>query len=86
MTLKGSVTPTQQRSIVFVLGGPGSGKGTQVQSQTPPRIHRAVLTCCTALLSPGVLPQSQLNGAVLAQLQLVWTLTRLHVDLSGKVV
>lgn len=29
--MKGSKTPgTKQRSIVFVLGGPGSGKGTQV--------------------------------------------------------
>ena len=34
MTLKGSKTktPKQQRTIVFVLGGPGSGKGTQVMS------------------------------------------------------
>mmetsp|Transcript_5096 Transcript_5096/g.14628 ORF Transcript_5096/g.14628 Transcript_5096/m.14628 type:complete len:288 (+) Transcript_5096:135-998(+) len=30
ISLKGSKTPgTKQRSIVFVLGGPGSGKGTQ---------------------------------------------------------
>ena len=30
ISLKGSVTPKKERSIVFVLGGPGSGKGTQV--------------------------------------------------------
>lgn len=31
ISLRGSTTPaTKQRSIVFVLGGPGSGKGTQV--------------------------------------------------------
>ena len=32
ISLRGSSTPAQkQRSIVFVLGGPGSGKGTQVR-------------------------------------------------------
>ncbi len=35
MTLKGSKTPKQQRTIVFVLGGPGSGKGTQVLYAMP---------------------------------------------------
>lgn len=31
ISLRGSSTPAKkQRSIVFVLGGPGSGKGTQV--------------------------------------------------------
>lgn len=33
ISLRGSTTPsTTQRSIVFVLGGPGSGKGTQVST------------------------------------------------------
>ena len=47
MTLKGPKTPQQQRSIVFVLGGPGSGKGTQAQTPTSPRGQRAlrVLHC-----------------------------------------
>jgi len=34
ISLKGSKTPKQQRTIVFVLGGPGSGKGTQVKGRS----------------------------------------------------
>ena len=52
MTLKGSKTPKQQRTIVFVLGGPGSGKGTQVLYSLPlERMKGFVLT------DSAVLPQ-----------------------------
>lgn len=32
LTHAGFAVPKSQRTIVFVLGGPGSGKGTQVQA------------------------------------------------------
>ena len=63
MTLKGSKTPKQQRTIVFVLGGPGSGKGTQARSPTGPGMS-ACSECLPAVLFHSVLQMIDSSRAV----------------------
>ena len=49
LTKAGMTVQPSQRTIVFVLGGPGSGKGTQVCTQVSIIRHLCQSRMCTAL-------------------------------------